>query len=280
MNTEWFETFLEAVRLKSLSKAADRLHLTQPAASKQLHSLEEALGVKLLERSPAGVAPTAAGQKLYDRLVPVVSELAAIRRELKETAQPVRLGAIPSLAAHYLPQRLARLQPPGAVQLAVYGTSAEQLAALTAGTLDAALVESRYAAPPYWSAEVLTEPYCAVMPQTHPLAARAEVTLEELAEERLIVHPPACDIRRSIAEAYEARRLAPLIGAEVGFGESIIGFVAAGAGITIMPRLAAEHAGRLGLAAVPVSGFGRERTIVLLAASAAIGQALMPALTG
>ncbi|MGG1889684.1 LysR family transcriptional regulator, partial [Priestia megaterium] len=64
MKTEWLKSFIETAKTKSLSKASEQLHMTQPALSKQMRKLEEDLGVTLFIRSATGVELTSAGEIL------------------------------------------------------------------------------------------------------------------------------------------------------------------------------------------------------------------------
>jgi LysR family transcriptional regulator, transcription activator of glutamate synthase operon len=82
MNTEWFQSFVEAVRRKSLSRAAKALNLSQPALSKHIRHLEQDLDVVLFHRTSAGSELTEAGERFYNRIVPVIDELNAVRRSI------------------------------------------------------------------------------------------------------------------------------------------------------------------------------------------------------
>lgn len=96
--------FCAAVDLGSISRAAEKLHLTQPAMSRRLHALEEALGGEVLERSTAGVRMTELGERVYAHARRVLAELDELSSSLDEMygrMDPVRL-AISHTAAEYL----------------------------------------------------------------------------------------------------------------------------------------------------------------------------------
>lgn len=274
MQIDWLESFVQAVQARSLSKAAERLHLSQPALSKQMARLEEHLGVKLLHRTPAGIEATEAGEKLLLKAHRILAELRELEAELQvhRECEQYTVGALPSLALHYLPPKVLRLrQKQMQLDIRVYPTSSALLKALQQGALDCALLESKYAQPPIWAAPLLTEPYLVVLPQGHPLSGTASpLMLGDLRSEPLVVHPADCDVRQTIAAAYRLQRMTPVVTAELSFGESLLSYVAAGAGCAILPESAAAAAPGLGLCARPIIDFGFERSISL----AALGEKL------
>lgn len=104
MNLEWLHSFAEAAKLKSFSKAAQALNLTQPALSKHIRNLEHALEVTLFYRTSGGIELTEAGERFYTRIVPVISDLASIRRELRQYRRNGSSGARkPSKSGYLLP---------------------------------------------------------------------------------------------------------------------------------------------------------------------------------
>nr|WP_286893942.1 LysR family transcriptional regulator [Thermobacillus sp.] len=115
MNTLWIRAFLEASEHKSLTRAGEKLYLTQPALTKQIRNLEEWLGAELFRRSAQGVELTEEGARFRERILPVLAEIESIRNDLWSARQaaPIRLGTLPGLAAHYLPPRLTELKRQG-----------------------------------------------------------------------------------------------------------------------------------------------------------------------
>ena len=280
MNIEWFHCFVETVHSKSLLKTSLALNISQPAASKQIQKLEQTFGVMLFRRSHKGMELTEAGRILYNRIRPVLSELAAIQRELQnvESLKQISLGTLPSLAAYYLPSRVNALQKQGTtVALQVFNTSREALEQLRAGQLDGAIVQM---APSLqieefpWHQEVLTEPYYAIVPLQHSLSQRRAVTMTDLRREAIVTYPSACDTRQSIVRSYEYQGWQPKVVTEIGFGESILNFVASGAGITIVPQIIAAHANHLSVVTLPIRDFSEQRTLVLVTRSERIGKLL------
>ena len=110
---EELRTFCVAAELGTLGRAATRLHVTQPAVSKRLRSLEEHCGVRLLDRTGRGVTLTPAGERLYAharRILVEMTDLAATIEELRGSAETVTLAISPTAADALLSAALMRLQ--------------------------------------------------------------------------------------------------------------------------------------------------------------------------
>ncbi|KIL41610.1 hypothetical protein SD70_05595 [Gordoniibacillus kamchatkensis] len=278
MHLDYFHGFVEAVQNKSLSKASERLNLTHPALSKQIRKLEQFYGVELLRRSAAGIEPTEAGKLLYERIGPILRDLAALQSDLAAQSGLKRaaLGSLPSIAAHYLPPLIVSLERKGvAADVIVKPTSEELIELVRSGSLDAALVDALSPGESLWTKSLFTEPLFAVVPLHHPFASREAIGLEALAREPLVLHPPACSIRTCVTRLLEQRQALPNVRMEVGFGDFLLGYVASGAGLTVVPKLVADRVGHLGLRAIALEDAEAKRTVSLAANSAAVGRAIM-----
>jgi DNA-binding transcriptional LysR family regulator len=246
--------------------------------SKQIRSLEEYFGSELFKRSAAGVELTEEGRLLRERIAPLLHEFESLKTDLLNVSRisALRVGTLPSLAAHYLPSRLTELRRQGVqVEMSVCSTSAEIVGLLHSGAADLGLVQSTTPIPRgYWTYELFREPFFAVVPAGHPLAAKPSVAFADLKEEPLVVHPRQCDIRRTIVDVYRAEGYEPKLVMELAFGESIPGFVAAGAGVAILPQLIAVQARSLGVQALPIGGFAADRSISLVSPKAVLGRKL------
>lgn len=143
--------FEAAARLESVSRAAQELHVTHGAVSRQLHALEEALGRPLLVRQGRGIALTAAGQQLRDSAVAMFEQLrtdwAALRQD--HTARPFVLGCPSSLLARWVIPRLDRLgrDLPG---FTLHLSAQEEPFSPTLAGLDAALMLASAPFPAGW----------------------------------------------------------------------------------------------------------------------------------
>lgn len=274
MNTEWLQSFVEAAKQKSLSKAAKSNNISQPALSKHIRNLENELGVVLFHRTSTGIELTEAGQHFRTRILPVIDELASIRQELRQFSRtaPIAIGSLPSLATYYLPSRIKELrsldQP---TTLMIQNTSDELVQSLEEGRLDVVLIDTLSTKETLWSWELFTEPYYAVFPIDHRFRSRKTVQLVDLCKEPLIVHQAPCDTRRRIKEQMDSLGYKPNIISEVAFGDFIFGAVMAGMGITIVPEISAKHIDHQQLFALPIIDFGKKRSISLATKNAKLG---------
>lgn len=286
MHIEFIHSFLVTAECGSIARASEKLSLTHPALSKQLRSLEAYYGTLLFRRSPGGVELTEAGRRLRERVRPLYEEWQSIRQELADANGPrrIRLGALPSLAAHYLPPHMPGAEERGlAIEPVVAPTSDELRRLLQAGAVDAVLCEPSAAAlppsrPSVWSASLFEEPFFLVAHREHPLAREASVGVAQLRDQPLVLHPPACGIRRLFAGLCRAHGFEPTVKVEANFGDFLLGYVAAGSGLTFVPRLVAESLRHPDLVAVPIRDEEAKRRIVLAAARRETGRALLPAL--
>jgi DNA-binding transcriptional LysR family regulator len=168
-------------------RAAERLHVAQPAVSQQVGRLERELGVRLLERTSRRVVLTSDGKRLLDEAraaLTAVDRVQAVAAELSAgRAAVMRVGTTPG-AGPRLSRAAARWRAavPDLSLVLVDGTVAEHVAGLRAGELNIALVRGMVAAPDLRAVEVWREPLQVLLPAAHPAAAAAEVPIAALAE--------------------------------------------------------------------------------------------------
>jgi DNA-binding transcriptional LysR family regulator len=197
--------FVTVAEERHFGRAAERLHLGQPAISQQIRRLERELGVELLDRSPRHVRLTAAGERFLPEaraVLEAADRARAVAAGLTEQrAGVLRLGTSTGLGDHLerVLDALTRQAPNLAVELRSAPT-ATRLAQVADGTLDAAFVRGvtgpvaglRFV--PVWRDDLVV-----ALPARHPLAARDEVALADLAELPLRLtarrhHPPLVDL--------------------------------------------------------------------------------------
>lgn len=203
LKTRQLVLLVELGRHGSILHAAQAANLTQPAASKLLADLEHALGVKLFERLPRGVAPTWYGEVMIRRAGAALAELDAGHQEVMELLSGlsgrVAVGAVLTPSTTLLPAAITALkarQPRVHVAVSV-DTSKILIQHLQNGELDLVIgrvLDSESAA--QLSFEPLTdEPHTLVVRAGHPLAGRTDLSLPELARQSWIL-PPGGSILR------------------------------------------------------------------------------------
>jgi LysR family transcriptional regulator for metE and metH len=225
-----------------VSKAARRLHLTQPAVSHTLRSLERQLGARLFQRSSGGMVPTAAGARLLRAAAVVLDELEQAEQELVRERSG---GAVLRLATqcyncyHWLPGvlKLYKRDFPALEVQIVPEAARRPVAALLAGEIDLAIVTSASRQPELVTEALFTDEMVAIMPPGHRLANRHHLEAEDFRGQHLVAHPGA-------AGGYLFTRLLTPAGvspqrlSELPLTEAVIETVKAGLGISVMPRWA------------------------------------------
>lgn len=279
MNLAFIEGFIETALTQSVAKASERLNISHAALSKQIKSLEAYYGQELFHRSHLGVTLTEPGQLLLERIRPVYAELLAIKQEMAGSTWPreVRLGSLPSVASHVLPGILLEMERQGMkVSLDVRDTSGELSSMLRNGQIDAAVLEYWGQQPPFWHAVLFEEPYEAVVYAGHPFADMTSVSVGQISREPLILHPPDCTTRILLSRLMQEVGAEPLVRTEVRFGDFIFGYVSAGAGITIAPKLATRGMDRARLVSVLIDEPRFKRSLSLVSVSGQLGKSLLP----
>ena len=188
--------FVVVAEEQNVTRAAERLHLSQPPLSRQIRDLEEELGVELFRRTAKSLALTDAGKVFLGEARAVLlradQAVDAVRAASKNCQGKLRVGYAPSLTAQFLPDALRSFQADfPSVHVALHDLSSEECRQrLAAGKLDLALtIEPPGAA----RRGLLFEPvarhavFCAVGP-SHPLARKKSVRLKELAGEPFVVY--------------------------------------------------------------------------------------------
>lgn len=259
LSTVWLRVFLVVARHGSFTVAARALGWTQSAVSRQISSLEAALGgAPLFDRLPRGVRLTEAGRVLVPHAETVAETLHGAARELaalREVAGGrLRFGAFATADAALVPHALAafRARHPRVRLSREEGLTPGLLDRLAAGHLDLAVVSTTGGAPleSYELHHLLDESLYVAVPTDHPLAGQeGPVRLGQLADADWISGSPRPE--GTLLEAALRQRFRPRVTHVVGEWTAKQGYVAAGLGVTLVPALAAESV-RRDIALLPV----------------------------
>ncbi|WP_025731662.1 LysR family transcriptional regulator [Heyndrickxia ginsengihumi] len=277
MKTEWLESFLITATTKSLTKASEQLHMTQPALSKQMKKLEEDLGVELFIRSATGVQLTKAGEILFKEIEPVLREINSIQKKIlsiKETSD-LTIGTWPSIASFYLPYKIAKAKENRKeVNVKISYRFDDIFQLLENGEIDAALLDDRLIKHSYWTKPLFNEKFYLFVNYLHPIARKHEncIYFQDFEDEPLVVLPPACDVRMLVEQAYQLENKELLISSEIDFGQSIIGFISANLGISILPEIFTNQIDHSIIKVLPIADFKTKRRISLIAPNPEIGK--------
>lgn len=218
--------FCAAMDLGSLGKAARLLHLSQPALSKRLQTLERLAGVRLLDRSPYGVEPTPAGSKLYTEARKLLSQAEVIEHmmgALSANDYPIRLAASHTAAEFIIPTMLVEFESEHERHLSVellIGNSKVVRDLVRSGRAELGIAAGSNATDSNDGLQELhlcDDEVVIAVPKKHQWAKNKQVDIDELLNTALIVRDPDADSRRTVDQVLESKGLslaAPL--AEVG----------------------------------------------------------------
>lgn len=242
--------FVAVAEALSFSRAAERLHVSQPPVSQQIRLLEDDLGVQLFERTRRVVRLTHAGRLFYEQAVGILAQYAAAR-ELCAGSADGSAGRLRVAFTASVPmfedfprvlQDFRRRWPRVDMDLRHLSTG-EQLQALASGDIDVGFLRpsSAFKAPPSFEIrELWQDELVLAVAKDHPQAgARVKSRLRDLAGEEFILFPQAvgCGLFEHISTLAAQAGFAPRIVQEVRENSTTLALVAAGLGISIVPSI-------------------------------------------
>jgi LysR family hydrogen peroxide-inducible transcriptional activator len=250
----------------SFSRAAERCQIAQPSLSQQVLKLEEDLGAKLFDRLGRSIRITDAGRAFLPHARSILEQVEAARSSVAEkntdTRGSVAVGAIPTIAPYLMPRytaAFARKYPDAKLRI-VEETTPILIAALRELSIDIAILALPLRHRELKVFTIRTEPLFAVLPKDHPRASAESVALKGLRGEPFVMlRDGHCFRDLSIATCTHAR-VTPKIAFESDQFSSVLGMVAAGVGISLVPEMAVDR--NAGCRYVRLSDSRATRTIV------------------
>jgi DNA-binding transcriptional LysR family regulator len=250
LNVQRLRVLKEVAARGSFSGAADALSYTQSAVSQAVATLEAETGATLIERDRKGVRPTPAGEALlvhadgiFARIEAAEDELASI---LGVRGGRLRMASFPTAGATLMPLAIARFR--GAhpeVQLSLAEGEPEDIAPrLRAGEFDVALLFEFHGAAAskvtsgLRCVELREDPMHVVLPKGHALADKAKLRLEDLSEQSWIQTTAASPCARHVVRSCHEAGFDPTVSFESDDYGTVLGLVAAGVGVALIPELA------------------------------------------
>jgi DNA-binding transcriptional LysR family regulator len=264
MDIQLLETFLVVCEERNLSRAAARLFRTQPAITRQIQTLEEQLGVRLLERNSRGVRPTAQGEELRERCARILSDLHGLKEIGSEAEGPggeLVIACSDTVACHFLAPLLGRFAKEcPRVQLRIEsGVTPGIVNLVERGSCELGFVLLPLRNPRLDLMPVLRYRHVAVFSKGQaPL--ESETTVRSLCEMPLVLLTRDSATRRSFDEAVSAKGLQPHRILEVGSVSVQKAMIRAGMGAGILPDYALESSDDLDR--WPIQG-SHEKTLAL-----------------
>ncbi len=248
LDTRRLKVLCEVARRGSFSAAAEALGYTQPAVSRQIAALEAETGVRLIRRLPQGAALTDAGRLLVSRSNAILARLDDAEAELRAlrglSGGRLRIASFASAASTVVPLAVMKFrQRHPHVELSVFmAEPVDSLPRLRSGDLDMALSHD-----PLWAIEAMPElalvqlfedPMYIAMPTGHALLDAECLSLSAFADEPWMLSMPAsCPDARLFRRACLEAGFEPRIGLENDDYSAVLGFVAAGLGVALVPEM-------------------------------------------
>ncbi|MDR1989499.1 MAG: LysR family transcriptional regulator [Acidobacteriaceae bacterium] len=262
--------FLTVAEERSFSRAAAKVHRTQPAVSQAVKRLEDDLGEQLFDRSSKSGTLTDAGRVLQNygqRLVRLAEETESAMRELRDLRRGRVLIGANEAAIHTLLPLMAkfRAKVPD-IAIDVRRVPARQIAIeVQQGSLDFGALTFRPAEEGLLEVAVGSDELVLLIAPTHPFAKRRQVTMEDVAGEAVVAHNDPSPARERVLRLFEEKHITLNMVISLPSLDGIKRAVELGLGVALLPRRCAVTeiaAGRL--AAVPVAGISRKRQLTLV----------------
>jgi LysR family hydrogen peroxide-inducible transcriptional activator len=236
-------------REKHFGKAAEACFVSQPTLSVAIKKLEDELEIKLFERSANEVSVTPLGEEIVRQAQSVLEQAAAIKEIAKRGKDPLagalKLGVIYTIGPYLLPDlvRQAIARTPQMPLMLQENFTVKLLEMLRTGEIDCAIMAEPFPDTGLALAPLYDEPFLAVVPTAHPFAGRKTITAQELKSETMLLLGTGHCFRDHVLEVCPefARFSSDAEGIRKSFEgsslETIKHMVAAGMGVTLVPRL-------------------------------------------
>ncbi|MGB1239092.1 MAG: LysR family transcriptional regulator [Pseudomonadales bacterium] len=246
MNIKQLRLFHEIMLTGRVAQAAERLHISQPAASKMLAALEHHLGYKLFARQAGRLQPTPEATYLHRETLEVLEGVSRLEESFERAkyGQPDKLNiaSIFAPAQLLLPQLMAaqyRNQP--ALQLGLQVLSPAQICeGVASGKYSLGLVDRKYRDKRYHSVDFSLPCYCALH-SSHPAAKLAQLTPQDLVDTPWITFSPTTSIYKALKTSYSQAGLRVVQGIEVNGSLNAAALVAQNCGATLLDAVSLHY---------------------------------------
>jgi LysR family hydrogen peroxide-inducible transcriptional activator len=250
----------------SFSRAAERCHVAQPSLSQQVLKLEEDLGAKLFDRLGRSVRLTEAGRAFLPHARSILHQMEAARTGVEDKRTDVRgsvtVGVIPTIAPYLMPQSVAAFSKkfPDAKLRILEETTPVLVEGLRNLSIDVAILALPLRHKEFQMYPLRTEPLYAALARDHPRAGAKNLSLRELRGEQFVMLRDGHCFRDLSVAACTRAKVNPRIAFESGQFSSLLGMVAAGVGVSLVPEMALDKNARCSY--VRISDAQASRTIV------------------
>lgn len=243
INLRQLRTFLAVSQQRHFNRAAERLHLSQPAVSRHIADLEAELGVRLFDRSTREVIPTEAGRYLESAIERVLDELEGVLDHVHSEGErrhgKIRIASVPTLSASLMPLCIAdcaRAYPDLVIQLHDQAQTLV-LDSVRGGEVDFGIAIEPPEAGDFDSEIIMRDPFYLACRPDHPLARHKSVPWKKLQGQALVLLDYSSGSRRLIDQALQKYGVQARVVQQTGHTHTAFRMVEAGLGVTVTPRL-------------------------------------------
>ena len=251
-NLRQIEAFKAVIETGTVSRAAQTLHISQPAASKLLAHLEADIGLQLFERERGKLRPTERGIRLYEEVDRIFAGLRQIERAVesirREEQGQLTIGIMPGLSGPFICEVVKRfLDKFPNVYVSLTARSSQFIVDwMSTRQLDLGIVTTRVENGHLETESLMNHPLVCVLPLGHRLARKSRVTLEDIADEPFVSFAPGSYTRIRLDEIFAEKGLKPNVVLDATTAPNVCELVAAGIGVTLEhPLLVQSVRGRV-----------------------------------
>ncbi len=269
---EWqqFHYFKTLARIQHVTRSAEELCITQSALSRSISRFEDEIGVPLFERQGRSIRLNEYGKIFLQRVDRILKEFDEGKQEINDLIAPdqgqISIGFLSTVSTNVVPGLIAcfRAQYPKITFKLGQGSSLTLLEKLQLGEHDLCLVAppTNIKLPVQWK-ELWSEELFVTVPKNHKFANYKSITLEEIANEELILLKKEYSLRTTIEKLFENREIPPKIIFEGDELDTVIALVSTGLGISILPDMKGKFIDQSNISQICISSPQSNRTIGL-----------------
>ncbi len=275
LTMQQFEALIHLIEERSFSRAAKKMHLTQPSLTKHIRNVEEALGVKIVNRSSRSIVLTPEGRVLYDyarRIIKLRDEARErVLRLREEEAGDIRIAASTIPATYILPYAIGgfRKKHPRIRTTVRTADSSDVIETVLDNGAEIGFVGKKPTGGKLFAEELWKDRLVLAIPSGHPWAKRRSVGVAELSKEPFVIREKGSGTREAVEECLREAGGPGLphldIAAELGSSEAVKEAIIAGLGISVISVHAIRRELKSGiLAALAIEGCPIERSFYLI----------------
>jgi len=243
VNLRQIEAFRAVIETGTVSRAGERLLISQPAVSKLLNNLERAIGLTLFDRRHGRLSPTPEAQLLYEEMERVFQGTVRLDRFAEQIRHlehgSLRIGTMPALSTGFVQDIVARLvEGRERLNVAIHARSTPKIVEwLVGGYLDVGLTSHELEHPELNQLPICRQRYVCVMPRGHRLAAKKMIEPKDLEGERFISFGAESTTRRMIDQMFAEAGVRRTLTLSASMATTVCALVARGLGVALVDPL-------------------------------------------